>query len=139
MRKNIFSAIDHISALNEFRKYSIGSGDIPLTESDVRDVFKRCGIPSNSLFFSEFKKSGLLVKVERDLYVWKNQRPIHYQVLQNIYERYQKRLYKYRTTYYHRRVCSKKLLSKEIKNAINLLKENGFEVVIPCGELYKKL
>lgn len=126
MRKNAFVAMDHIAALNEFRKHSIQSGDLPLAEEDFRNALKACGIPSNSLFFAEFRNSGLLVRVEGDMWTWKNQLPIHHQTLQGIYVRYQKKR-------------EEVLKSKEIEEAVNLLKSNGFEVFAPYKGLYKKL
>ena len=139
MRKNAFVAMDHIAALNEFKKYSIQSGDLPLTEEDFRTAFKACGIPSNSLFFIEFRNSGFLVKVEGNMWTWKNQLPIHHQTLQGIYVRYQKKANGYASAHYAQKKREEVLKSKEIEEAVNLLKSNGFEVFAPYKGLYKKL
>lgn len=107
MRKNAFVAMDHIAALNEFRKHSI--------------------------------QSGLLVRVEGDMWTWKNQLPIHHQTLQGIYVRYQKKANGYASAHYARKKREEVLKSKEIEEAVNLLKSNGFEVFAPYKGLYKKL
>lgn len=139
MRKNAFIAINHIAAFNEFRKHSIRSGDLPLSEEDFRNAFKACGIPSNSLFFSEFRSSGLLVRVEGNMWAWKNKLPIHYQTLQGIYVRYQKKVNGYANAHYARKKREEMLKSKEIEEAVNLLKRNGFEIFAPYQGLYKKV
>lgn len=139
MRKNAFVAINHIATLNEFRKHSIQSGDLPLSEEDFRNTFKACGIPSNPLFFSEFRSSGLLVRVEGNMWAWKNKLPIHHQTLQDIYVRYQKKANGYANARYARKKREEVLKSKEIEEAVNLLKSNGFEVFAPHKGLYKKL
>lgn len=139
MRKNAFHATEHISALNEFRKYSISSGNQPLSSDDFRAAFKACGIPSNPLFFLEFRNSGLLVRVEGNMYVWKNKLPIHYRTLQSIYSRYQKRANGYVRTHLEKKSRAKDLKSKEIESAISLLKDNGYEIFIPCKGLFKKV
>lgn len=139
MRKNAFIAMDHIAALNEFREHSIQSGDLPLSEDSLRNAFKACGIPSNSLFFLEFRNSGLLVKVEKDMYAWKDTLPIHHQALQSIYSRYQKRAREYANIHYTKIRMNKESKEKEIEKAIKLLKENGFEIFTPCHKLYKRI
>lgn len=139
MRKNAFVALNHIVSLNKFRANSIKHGDLPLSEGDFRNAFKACGIPSNALFFLEFRRAGLLVRVERDMYAWQNNRPIHHQILQNIYAKYQKRVNEYSNARYTRKKREKVLKGKEIEEAINLLKNNGFEVFAPKGDLYQKL
>lgn len=139
MRKNAFIAIDHITSLNEFKKYSIQSGNLPLTEKDFRTAFKSCGIISNTLFFLEFKNSGLLVKVEGNMWTWKNTSPIHYKTLQDIYSRYQTKANNYSNVHYIKKKREKILKSKEIEEAVNLLKKNGFEIFAPYNESYKKL
>ena len=139
MRKNAFVALNHIVPLNEFRANSIEHGDLPLSEEDFRNAFKVCGIPSNALFFLEFKNSGLLVRVEGDRYTWKNDRPIHHLVLRNIYVKYQRKVNAYASARYSRKKREEVLKSKEIEEAIDLLKKNGFEIFAPHQGLYKKL
>ena len=139
MRKNAFVAMNHIVALNEFKKHSIQSGDLPLSEENFRNALKSCGIPSNSLFFLEFKSSGLLVRVEGNMWAWKSKLPIHHQTLQRIYVQYQKKVNGYASAHYARKKKEEAFKSKEIEEAVNLLKSNGFEVFAPKGNLYQKL
>ena len=138
MRKNAFVAIAHIRELNLFKAHMIKRGE-SLEEGDFRNALKACGIPSNPLFFAEFRNSGLLVRVEGDMWTWKNQLPIHHQTLQGIYVRYQKKVNGYASARYARKKREEVLKSKEIKEAIDLLKKNGFEIFAPHQGLYKKL
>ena len=73
------------------------------------------------------------------MWTWKNRLPIHHQTLQSIYLRYQKKANGYVNTYYARKKREEMLKSKEIEEAVNLLKSNGFEVFAPYKGLYKKL
>lgn len=139
MRKNAFIAIDHIAKLNECKQNTINSGDLPLSKDDLKNLFKICGIPSNSLFFSKFRSFGLLIKVEKDMYVWNNDLPIHHKTLQNVYSQYQQMVNKYANAHYSKKKKSKILENKEIEDAIYLLKENGFEIFAPNGEFYRRL
>lgn len=139
MRKNAFIAANHIAVLNEFKRHSIKSCDLPLSRTDFCNLFKNCGIPSNSLFFTEFKNSGLLIKVEGNMYTWKNKHPIHHLTLQSIYARYQKKINTYANTRYCKKKREKEIETEEIRKAITLLKDNGFKIFMQCGEFYRVL
>lgn len=133
-----FEAIAHIGELNEL-KQGILHGKAPISERDFRAGLKSCGIPSNIVFWSEFKNSGLIVKVEGNMFVWKNRQPIHHKMLQSIYSRYQDRMNMYAKTYKGKQEELRVAKDKEIDNAINLLKSEGFVILTPHKGLYKKL
>ena len=117
----------------------VNSG-VPVSSEDFRAAFKTCGIPSNPIFWMEFRNSGLLTRVEGHLFVWTNAvSPIHHQQLQSIYNTYQKRINRNCGAYRERKKRQELLKSKEIEDAVNLLKENGFEILAPKGNLYQKL
>lgn len=139
MRKNSFVAIDHIKALNEHKQDTIQHGNLPLSDRDFKNLFKSCNIPSNSLFFLEFRNFGLLTKIGKNMYTWSNELPIHHKSLQIIYERYQQRANTYVHTYLTKKKEAKILKDKEIEDAIYLLKSNGFEVFAPSSKFYVKL
>lgn len=139
MRLNAFRAIEHIKQLNMLKKDMVRAG-VPISSEDFRAAFKTCGIPSNAMFWVEFRNSGLLTKVEGHMFVWTSAvSPIHHQQLQSIYNTYQKRINRNSDAYRERKKKRELLRSKEIEDAINLLKENGFEIFAPKGNLYQKL
>ena len=139
MRLNAFRAIEHIKQLNMLKKDMIHAG-VPVSSEDFRAAFKTCGIPSNFHFWVEFRNSGLLTRVEGHLFVWTSAvSPIHHQQLQSIYNSYQKKINAVRDRYLEKKAREELLKSKEIEDAINLLKENGFEIFAPKGNLYQKL
>ena len=139
MRLNAFRAIEHIKQLNMLKKDMVHAG-VPVSSEDFRAAFKTCGIPSNAMFWVEFRNSGLLTRVEGHLFVWTNAvSPIHYQQLQSIYNTYQRKVNRNYDTYREKKKRQELLKSKEIEDAVNLLKENGFEIFAPKGNLYQKL
>ena len=111
-----------------------------LTDRDFRDSLKECGIPSNNLFWIEFKKSGLIREVEANVFQWSNtSSPIHFKTLQDIYKRYHARMVKYQSNYKEKKAYHSIYKREDIKEAIDLLKDNGFEIFAPKGNLYQKL
>lgn len=139
MRKNTFLAFNHIRALNDFKQSLLKFEDVTFTESRFRKGLKKCGIPSNSTFFCEFKKSGLIIRVGRGLYSWKDSNPIHFKLLDHIYENYSEKTKRYKLAY-QQKVESKKMSNEEeIQSAINLLKEKGYLILAPKGDLYQFL
>ena len=131
-----FQAIQHIAELNNFK---MQSKSLILSREDFCAALKNCSIPSNALFFNEFRNSGLLVKVGKDTYAWKDIKPIHFKTLQLIYCTYQNKLNKYLQTYNNKKKEKDLLKREQIESAITLLKNNGFEIFAPYKGLYKKL
>lgn len=123
-----FNPIEGISALNTIR---MQFSNTPFTSSMLRDEFKLHKIPSNSLFWAVFCTSGLLQRLDVDLFCFTNvNKPIHISYLDNIYNEYRNRSNRYIQKY---RVSHKKqnLLEREdVQNAIKLLTSCGFRVVI---------
>lgn len=133
MRRNAFKALDHIEALNRIKQEML-ENNLSASEKDFRDAFKRIGIPSNILFWIEFKSSGQIEYIDGE-YVWKNTNPIHYQVLQKIYDSYNAKTKKY----YLNRITKVKSSDYEVLKAVELLKSKGYIILIPCNDVYKKL
>ena len=139
MRLNAFRAIEHIKQLNMLKKDMVHAG-VPVSSEDFRAAFKTCGIPSNAMFWVEFRNSGLLTRVEGHLFVWTSEvSPIHHQQLQSIYNTYQRKVNRNYNAYREKKKRQEFLKSKEIEDAVNLLKDNGFEIFAPKGNLYQKL
>lgn len=93
------------------------------TKDVLREVFKECNIPINEWFWIDFSHSGLIQQVGEGLWCFTDDTPIFYQKLQQIYDDYKKRSWKYKENYN----ANKK--KSDIQEAINLLKENGYIVL----------
>lgn len=138
MRKNAFVAIAHIRELNLLKAHMIKRGE-PLEEGDFRRALKTCGLPSNSLFWIMFKKAGLVQIIEGNLFVWASKKPVHYKALEDIYSDYQKKVNEYAKSRYAKVKEKKGEEQKKIEDAIALLKSKGYEVFVPCKDLFKKI
>lgn len=133
-----FKALDHIEKLNEL-KQDIIHGAAPVSKREILEGFKACGIPSNEAFWSQFLASGLLVKVEGNLYVWKTKHPIHYQKLEGIYLRYQSKLKSYMSNYKQNLQERVKQREEKIQYHVNFLKSLGYEIYAPVGKYFEKM
>ena len=128
-----FDAEAHIIDLNTLRHQL---AKIPFTSDTIREGFKNCGIPSNALFWAVFSNSELIQKIGVDLYCFRNpDKPIHFHRLGDIYKEYKKRV-----TIYHNKWSDKKkrkdiLKRPDIQDAIKLLQDNGFTIVIDVNNL----
>jgi hypothetical protein len=107
MGRSAFDAKLVIASLNEIKQ----DKNI-FTEEECRMFLKECGIPSNILFFKEFKNS-LLRKIGNK-YTFQSIKPIHFNDLQVIYNRY------------YKIVNAEK--KDPIQEAIELLKRNGYKI-----------
>lgn len=122
-----FDAETSIVYLNTLR---VQLSNTTFTEDTIRKGFKNCKIPSNALFWSEFRNSGIVIKVGEDLYCFKNpNKPIHFRMLNEIYKRYKDRADLYYNKWYDKKRRKNVLKNSEIQAAIKLLNDNGFEVL----------
>lgn len=126
-----FVALDHIKDFNLIKK----SLDTPFTKAELQTQLKKAGIPANTVFFATLVKYKVLKRISRSHYIFSNNDPIYFKLLENAYNDYSKRLNKYMDTY--RENKAKK--SQEVQDAISLLKSLGYEIYAPVGELYSKL
>lgn len=133
-----FKALDHIKKLNELKR-DIIHGAAPVSKKEILEGFKACGIPSNEAFWSQFLASGLLVKVEGNLYVWKTKHPIHYQKLKGIYLRYQSKLKGYMSNYKQNLQERVRQREEKIQYHVNFLKSLGYEIYAPVGKYFEKM
>ena len=139
MRANAFNALEHIELLNILKRETVNLG-LEMTEQNLRESLKVCGIPSNGLFWSTFVKAGFVKEIKGKLFVWNNpDEPIHYRALEKVYKQYQSKVNSYRASYVLKRKEISTLESPEIRAAIAMLKDLGFEIFAPKGNLYQKL
>lgn len=126
-----FVALDHIKDFNLIKK----SLDTPFTKAELQTQLKKAGIPANTVFFATLVKYKVLKRISRSHYIFSNNDPIYFKLLENAYKDYSQRLNKYMDTY--RENKAKK--SQEVQDAVQLLKSLGYEIYAPVGELYSKL
>lgn len=136
MQQHSFKAKDHIKALNNLRLQYNGT----FTDKEFKDSLKKSNIPSNSLFFSELRKYGVINKIHKNIYAFVNpKKPIYYLALQEIYTSYYKRVNEYRETYRKNKLYKETVTNKKIKEAVDFLKSKGFEIYAPVRTLFSKV
>lgn len=134
MKRNNFQAIKYIEKFNQQRNSQLAESPV-ITTGGIVKLLKECQLPSGSAFFLEFVSSVLLSRIAKGIYIWNTpNKPVHYQVLQDIYDRYLKLSNKYQKTY-----REKKKNPETINKAIQLLKENNYIILLQEGDMYKKL
>lgn len=111
----------------------------PFSETELRSKLKERGLPHNNVFVSELKSFKILHSVDKGLVEFSTKGPIYYKTLQAIYSSYRKRMNEYGKRYRDRKKIEDQRKSTVIESAIKLLKENGYEVYAPVGNLYSKI
>ena len=137
MRSNAFRAIDHIGQLNSIKSRFVKEGR-SFSGEELRQTFQECGLPNNLNFWTEFQRA-LLIRISAGYFVWKDDNPIYYKMLENIYALYKRKKDVYVKRYLIKRkgIPSKK---EKIESAVKFLKDLGFEIYAPYKRgLYKKL
>lgn len=129
-----FVAIEHIKDFNELKAELKGK---PFTKESFRDELKKRHIINNSIFWFSLVRFNLVKRVSREHFVFTNDKPIHFTLLDTVYMDYSNKLAKYNRT------CEKKkaeeIKKAQISEAIKFLKNLGFHVYAPIGDLYSKL
>lgn len=130
IRRNTFVAEEHIEDFNRVR-IILTSLKAPFSEKILKELLKEYNLVSNSLFIGELRKSGIL-QTKKKMLVFVD-KPVHYNQLQEIYSRYQKKVNEYNQRARDKKKCNKisenKDEQEEIANAINFLKSKGFRIV----------
>lgn len=146
MRKNAFNAKERIPAINKFR---IAMNGKPFTKEQLLNMFKENNIPSNSTFWSVFRKSGIIKEVAKGQYVFASDKPIFYGSLEKVYRQYNSLLKKYKAQKPQKPVSEpeneeaegtispEEELAAMESFAIDLLKELGYKVLAPVGIVYQ--
>lgn len=112
MSRTKFIAKNHIADFNVFvssKKY--------FTKEDFLRGFKTCKIPAGMW---SFLRDALLVQVSRTEYEL-SRKPVHYKVLQDIYDHYKE----------HSPVSRDPHESQKIKEAAQYLISKGYQVLLP--------
>lgn len=145
MRKNAFNAEERIRAINMFR---IAMNGKTFTKEQILTMFKENKIPSNSNFWSVFRKSGIIKEVSKGQFIFVSDKPVYYGVLEKIYRQYHAIVKKYKI-----QKPVSELENEEAESvispeeelaameffAIDFLKELGYKVLAPIGIVYQPI
>ncbi len=129
-----FNAKQHIKSLNAFKREV---GTEPIYRAIFMEHFKRLGFPGNSAFFTYLYRGGIVKRDELGFYSFVDNKPIHYQKIQEIHDRYQS-INRQRTNKHKIKIATSKA-AVEINKAVDFLKQKGFIIFSPEGELFRKL
>lgn len=148
MRKNAFNAKERIPAINKFR---IAMNGNPFTKEQLLNMFKENNIPSNSTFWSVFRKSGIIKEVAKGQYVFASDKPIFYGSLEKVYRQYNSLLKKYKAQKSQEEnnepnkedvedtVSPEEELAAMEAFAIDFLKELGYKILAPVATIYQPI
>lgn len=129
-----FVAMEHIK---DFNNVKISLLYLSFTEDKLRKKLKENGIISGKMFISELIKYGILTKDYLGSLHFADSKPVHYTSLHEVYLNYLETTAKYERN--RRSKQSKDFRDSEINAAIQLLKQAGYEVFAPVGDLYSKM
>lgn len=128
MSRKSFNPHDCIAALNTVKTAMQLEGK-PFTKDKILTNLKNCGLPTNTKFWSTFRKSGLLQEVSKGQFMWMHQEPIFEGELAKIKTKYQDLRYKKPKEASTINEPTKDV--PDIQSAIDLLKENGYLIFAP--------
>ena len=144
MCKRSFNPEECIAALNDIKRSMQMTGR-PFTKKAMLENLKRCGLPTNSTFWSVFRNSRILQEVSKGEFMFVSKDPIYVGVLKTLKEKYQELIRRYNNS-------NKKPPKEEFKDklpetdslaliqsAIDLLKKQGYQIFKPVEVVYHKL
>ena len=129
-----FVALDHIKDFNELKAALQGK---PFTKDMFRNELKKINIPCNNMFWVGFIKLRIIKRISREQFVFCNDKPVHFKLLESIYLDYCNRLAGYMRNSEVKK--AKEEQESQIAAAVRLLKGLGFQIYAPVEDLYSKL
>lgn len=129
-----FIAIEHIGDFNRLKRSLFGQ---TFTREFLKNELKNIGIIYNDWFINNFIKYNLIKEVSRFEFVFTDEKPTHYELLEKAYIDYASAVNKYVTNTIERR--KKEEIENKIKESVSFLKSLGYELYAPVGDLYSKL
>ena len=127
-------ALDHIKDFNELKAALQGK---PFTKDTFRNELKKINIPCNNMFWVGFIKLRIIKRVSREQFVFCDNKPVHFKLLESIYLDYCNRLAGYMRNSEVKK--AKEEQESQIAAAVRLLKGLGFQIYAPVEDLYSKL
>ena len=129
-----FVAIDHIKDFNEFKA---AFQEKAFTKNKFRNELKKIGMPCNDVFWASFIRLKVVKRISRTYFVFSDNKPTHFKLLETIYLDYSNRLARYiRNSKVNR---AKQEQETKIAEAVKFLKSFGFQIYAPVEDLYSKL
>lgn len=132
--RNPFVALDHIKDFNELKAALQGK---PFTRDMFRNELKKINIPCNNMFWVGFIKLRIIKRISREQFVFCDDKPVHFKLLESIYLDYCNRLAGYIRNSEVKK--AKEEQESQIAAAVRLLKGLGFQIYAPVEDLYSKL
>ena len=129
-----FVALDHIKDFNELKVTLQGK---PFTKDMFRNELKKINIPCNNMFWVGFIKLRIIKRISREQFVFCDDKPVHFKLLESIYLDYCNRLAGYIRNSEVKKVREEQ--ESQIAAAVRLLKGLGFQIYAPVEDLYSKL
>lgn len=129
-----FVALDHIKDFNELKDALQGK---PFTKDMFRNELKKINIPCNNMFWVGFIKLRIIKRISREQFVFCNDKPVHFKLLESIYLDYCNRLAGYVRNSEVKKAREEQ--ESQIAAAVRLLKGLGFQIYAPVEDLYSKL
>ena len=129
-----FVALDHIKDFNELKAALQGK---PFTKDTFRNELKKINIPCNNMFWVGFIKLRIIKRISREQFVFCDNKPVHFKLLESIYLDYCNRLAGYMRNSEVKK--AKEEQESQIAAAVRLLKGLGFQIYAPVEDLYSKL
>lgn len=129
-----FVALDHIKNFNELKAALQGK---PFTKSLFRNELKKISIPCNNIFWSGFIRLRIIKRISKEQFMFVDNKPVHFKLLENIYLDYCNRLAGYIRNSEVRKVREEQ--EAQIAEAVRFLKGLGFQIYAPVEDLYSKL
>ena len=129
-----FVALDHIKDFNELKVALQGK---PFTKDMFRNELKKINIPCNNMFWVGFIKLRIIKRISREQFVFCDDKPVHFKLLESIYLDYCNRLAGYMRNSEVKK--AKEEQESQIAAAVRLLKGLGFQIYAPVEDLYSKL
>lgn len=129
-----FEAINHIKDFNEL-KNALQKEEF--TRDFFRSELKKLDIPCSNIFWSSLVKMHIIKRISKKTFGFTDSNPIYFERLDNAYKEYHRR----RTRYVNTSVATKTRKKEEaiISEAVQLLKDRGYQIYAPVGELYSML
>ena len=129
-----FVALDHIKDFNELKVALQGK---PFTRDMFRNELKKINIPCNNMFWVGFIKLRIIKRISREQFVFCDDKPVHFKLLESIYLDYCNRLAGYVRNSEVKK--AKEEQESQVAAAVKLLKGLGFQIYAPVEDLYSKL
>ena len=127
-------ALDHIKDFNELKAALKGK---PFTKDMFRNELKKINIPCNNMFWVGFIKLRIIKRISREQFVFCDDKPVHFKLLESIYLDYCNRLAGYVRNSEVKKAREEQ--ESQVAAAVRLLKGLGFQIYAPVEDLYSKL